>query len=164
MSDAHWMSLVTEDMTKLPTSTLISNNGISVVYRANDTIYKRSIPFMIENEIYCLKKMYNSGYVPSCFRYDKYTIATQNLGFSMEVTDCRAFMIHKEMILQALKDAEIRHGDITEQSIIVVHNKPFLIDFAESRLINDPRPDKRPEGDKYWLDKTFEKLCMKRKT
>lgn len=162
--DAHWMKLADDNLTKLPPNVVtISNNGISVVYRKDDWVYKRSIPFLIENEIYCLTILQGSGFVPrGIFRYDKYTIAMhyiQNQG----VTNARAFMNYKLPLYDALKNNGIRHGDLTEAAILVNENKPYMIDFAESRLANDPRPDKRPEGDWHWINHTFEKLCMKRK-
>lgn len=160
--DAHWMNLADSDLTRLPPETkLISNNGVSVVYRYEGYIYKRSIPFLIENELYCLNIMQSSGFVPrGVFRYDKYTIAMHYIEPQV-VTDPRAFMAQKIHVYNALRDANIRHGDLTEKAVIVNNNWPFLIDFAESRLMNDPRPDKRKEGDWYWLNETFDKLCMK---
>ena len=108
----------------------------------------------------CLKRLEKSGYVPTgVFRYDKYTIAMHRFP-NQKVTDPRAFRRHMPYILDALKSAQIRHGDLTEKAILVWRNNPFMIDFAESRLWSDPRPDKRPEGDAYWLEATFNKLCM----
>ena len=52
----------------------------------------------------------------------------------------------------------IRHGDLTQYAIIVVNNKPHFIDWAESRWKRDPAPDKRPEGDRYWLNKTIQEM------
>ncbi len=68
-------------------------------------------------------------------------------------------MSHKRPIEELLRENVIRHGDLTTQAIIVRDQVPHMIDFAESRLGNDPRPDKRPEGDAYWLDRTFMELC-----
>jgi len=69
-------------------------------------------------------------------------------------------MMHQIGVLTALIEAGVRHGDLTHYAVIVKDNKPFLIDFAESRLMGDPRPDKRPEGDRYWLHKTLLRICL----
>lgn len=113
---------------------------------------------LCDNEVWCYKELSESGYVPKCERVDIETIRTEYIE-SEKVTDKASFMEHYEKILQVLKWAGIRHGDLTPQSVSVKDNKPILIDFAESRLLNDPRPDKRPEGDAFWLKRTMETLC-----
>lgn len=120
--------------------------------------YKRQPMTLCDNAEWCYKKLSASGYVPKCERVDIETIRTVYVE-SEPVTDKEAFMAHYEPVLQALKDAGIRHGDLTPQSVLVKDNRPILIDFAESRLWNDPRPDKRPEGDAFWLKHTMEILC-----
>lgn len=99
--------------------------------------------------------MWPSGYVPSAERVDVEIIRTTFIE-KRPVTDTIVWMAHLESALDALKQAGIRHGDLTQYSVIPHGNRPMLVDFAESRLIGDPRPDKRPEGDAYWLRKTFE--------
>ncbi len=156
-----WPDLVSPDELKeIPFSHVFSNNGISIVYGGEDNwVYKRSIPFLIENELWCYQQMYDSGFVPRVERYDKYTIRTEYLGENKLVKDKEKFLSYRQDLFYALRDRGIRHGDITKYAIIVKDDKPYIIDFAESRLINDPRPDKRPEGDKYWIWRTFEELC-----
>lgn len=101
--------------------------------------------------------MYDSGYVPFAEQVNIETIRTEYIA-TQPVTDADAFMTHYEPVLQALQAAGIRHGDLTEYSVLVRDNRPLLIDFAESRLWDDPRPDKRREGDRYWLWQTMCKL------
>lgn len=138
----------------------LSNNGISIVGRGTGGyVYKRSIPFLIENEIYCLQQMANSELVPQAERFDKYTIRMEDLGIGELVFDANAFMMWMPSLEDALANAHIRHGDITTQAIIIRQNIPYLIDFAEARLWNDPRPNKRPGTDWEWLNKTFMELC-----
>ena len=138
---------------------IISDNSIAIVWRdGNGTLYKRSMPFLIENELHCLKAMWPSGFVPSVYRYDKYTLAIQDLGDSEPVTDKGVFITNMYALQMALKQADIRHGDMTTAAVIVKDNHPYLIDFAESRLISDPRPDKRPQGDGYWMRQTINEL------
>ena len=143
-------------------SKLISDNGISRVWLdiANGYIFKRSIPFLIENEFYFLQSMWSRGFAPSSVRWDKYTIQMTYLGESDPVTDKPKFRHNCKKLLEALKDAGIRHGDLTEYAIIVKNNHPYVIDFAESRFWDDPRPDKRLEGDKHWLWKSVEQICQ----
>lgn len=149
-----------ENLNALPTSAeLISNNGISLVWRARDAIYKRSIPYFTRNELWCLQQLYDSGFVPLAKHYDKYTIKMQDLGETQPVTDVDKFMSYRQPLKSALMEAQIRHGDITKAAIVVRDNVPYLIDFAEARLWHDPRPNKRKWVDEYWIDKTFEELC-----
>lgn len=146
---------------------VVSNNGISIVVRASDQdgvrsgIYKRSIPFLIENELWCLQELALSGFVPRAVRYDKYTILMEDLGLSQPVTDSVELWRNFDRLATVLHNARIRHGDLTTQAVIVRENFPYLIDFAESRRWHDPRPDKRPEGDKFWINKTYGELTRR---
>ncbi len=162
-----WIDLINQDEIKLiPVGesivsgaiTTISDNGISIVYRCEDWIYKRSIPFLIENELWCFEKMFEYDFVPYAKRWDKYTLQIQYLE-PMLVTNKKEFKLQCYALLDALRACEIRHGDLTKYAVIVRDNKPYLIDFAESRLMDDPRPDKRPKGDGYWIWRTFKELC-----
>ena len=138
---------------------LLSDNGVSLVYRGHDGwIYKRSTPFLTENEIYFLEKLSATGYVPTAVRYDKYTVAMSDLGTSQEVTDEEAFTDHCMAFLNILQITGIRHGDLTEYAVIVKKNRPFFIDWAEARCKYDPRPAKRLGGDQKWLKNTIQKL------
>ena len=157
------MCIMTDGSEKpLPsTAEILTDNGISIVWRGHDGwIYKRSIPFLIENELWCLNQVAHRSYAPTAERYDKYTLKIKDLGNSEPVDAPQIFREHCEYLLDILKILGIRHGDLTEYAIIVKNNVPFIIDFAESRLADDPRPDKRPEGDEYWLNRTVEKLCQ----
>lgn len=141
-------------------STKLSDNGISIVWRGNDGyIYKRSTPFLIENEYGMLSRLKGRGLAPSVIRYDKYTLRIEDLGKSEPVTNKRLFTNLFKSRLDSLRDYGIRHGDLTRYSVIVKNNMPFFIDFAESRDITDTRKDKRPEGDYYWMEKTIDELC-----
>lgn len=143
---------------------VISDNTISTVWASSDGwIYKRSIPFLIENEEWCLREMSARGFAPRYERFDKYTLRIADLGESEPITNPKAFRITCKNLLAVLKSVGIRHGDLTRYAIVVKNNWPFLIDFAESRLIDDPRPDKRPEGDEYWLNKTVRELIKESK-
>lgn len=166
MKKPQWLLYAIEhnlsELKPLPQGSLLlsSDNGISQTWRGNDGfIYKRSIPFLIQNEIYCLRAMYSSGYVPHAVIYDRFTIKIEDLGDTEKVTNKKDFMSHKLPLKYALVSAGVRHGDLTSWAIIIKNNHPYIIDFAESRLIGDPRPDKRPEGDDYWVDRTWKELC-----
>jgi len=138
---------------------IVSDNGVSKVWRNNGHIYKRQPKYMADNEIYALQVLAPTGYVPQAERLDKETVRMEDLGKSEPVTDRQAFMAHLPKVLQALKDAALRHGDLTTYAVIVKNNKPYIIDWGESRHWYDPRPDKRREGDEYWLKKTMTSLC-----
>lgn len=140
----------------------LSGNSISTVWRQDGWIYKKQPKYLCDNEFWCLLEMSATGYVPTpCRRIDEETIMMEDLGDSHLVIDDDNFLYHYYVVLQMLKRCGIRHGDLTEYSLIVKDDKPYLIDFAESRLWDDPRPDKRPEGDAFWLRQTMKKLCAK---
>lgn len=138
----------------------ISDNGVSRVWLDNGWVYKQQPLFMADNEMYCLDLLYPSGYVPLAIRagFDVIRLEYIQVG---PVTDAAVFRAHCAGLLTALKIAGIRHGDLTEKNLLVRDNHPYLIDFSESRLASDPRPDKRREGDEHWLQVTVERLCPK---
>lgn len=138
---------------------LLTDNKISKVWRGRDGwIYKRSTPYLIQNSYHFLSHMSVTGFVPVVELYDKYTIRTRDLGQSQPITDLEVFTKNWNNMLDALKIRGVRHGDLTTKAVIVCANRPYLIDFAESRYEYDPAPDKRPEGDDYWAAKTYEEL------
>lgn len=157
-----WTDLVNKDELKQlpPGTSLLSDNGISMVYIGGDQmIYKRSIPYFIHNEMAFLHKLKNTGYVPQYERYDKYTLQLENFGLSQEITDIEAFVQSCLAFMFVIGSIGIRHRDLTRPHIIVVDNKIKVIDWAESRWEHDPAPDKRAEGDEYWMDKTMKEMC-----
>jgi len=138
----------------------LMDNGISIVLRSKDEayIYKRSIPFLIENEIWMLNHLTSSGFTPFATRHDKYTIVMPNLGVSEKVTDVDKFMANGHRLKMVLLTYAVRHGDITPPNIIVKDNFPYVLDWAEARLHRDIRPDKRSGGDDFWIDKTWSEI------
>jgi RIO-like serine/threonine protein kinase len=137
----------------------ISFNGVSRVWRYGGFVYKRSTPFLTNNDYYFLELLQDSGYVPGFLsRFDKYTIKMEDLGKNQTVTNKGVFVSHMREIHKCLIDNRIRHGDLTRYAIVVRSNKPHIVDFAESRFADDPRPDKRPEGDAYWIERTIDDL------
>ena len=138
---------------------VISDNGISKVWREDGWVYKSQPKCMTDNEVYALKALYPTGYVPYVERVDQELIRMQDLGERQPVTDAQAFMAHFPRILMELREHGLRHGDLTKYALIVKDNKPYIIDWGESRSWDDPRPDKRREGDAFWLHKTMTDLC-----
>lgn len=151
------MCIVTDGTEKpLPDGAkLISNNSISMVWRADDGwIYKRSIPYLIETELAMLTTM-KGVYVPGVSRYDKYTLRIQDAGESEPVTDKDLFISNCTHFLTVMVMRGVRHGDLTTPHVIVRNNSPIVIDWAESRMSIDPAPDKRKEGDRYLMHSTM---------
>lgn len=142
-------------------ATVIKNTNCSQVYLHENWIYKRSVPFA-ENEYRWLKALEDSEYVPKAQWLGDSTFRTEYLGDHQEswasVTGMDEFMSHEEPLLRALQEAGVRHGDLTRLAIIVRDNKPMLIDFAQSRALDSSQPDKRPEGDSYWLRRTMQEI------
>ena len=147
---------------------VLKQSPYAIVCQAGQWVYKiASIEFTL-NEYRWTSAMAKRGYAPVCLMLDAHTIRTRYLGNQAEswssVTDPYEFLSHKPLLLGALKDAGVRHGDLTRYAVIVVDNKPYLIDFAQSRSIHSTLPDKRPQGDEFWLSKTMDEILeMSRK-
>ena len=138
----------------------LSGNSISRVWREGDYIFKRQPKYLADNEWYALTHPELVEYVPGgALRVDKETIRMEFVE-NEPVTDDMLFMSHYWPVLGSLKMARLRHGDLTEYAVLVRNNRPVIIDWAESRTWDDPRPDKRRSGDAYWLKRTMEKLCQ----
>jgi hypothetical protein len=122
-------------------------------------VYKEQRKTLCDNEQWCLEHM--TDYVPAVERVGVEIIRTSDLGPTQSVTNPELYLSHTRDVLRTLRQAGIRHGDLTEQSVLCRENRPWLVDFAESRLVGDPRPDKRPEGDVHWLHKTMRQQAVR---
>jgi len=162
MNIPRWLELAQQfdkdNLKYVDPQTMVSyTNGISVIYKNSEWVYKRSIPFLAENEIYFLDVLSHTEYVPFAERFDKYTILLALLE-NEPITNPTIFEYHCKRFLTVLERHGIKHGDLTEANIFVRDNKPIVIDWAEARFANDPRPSKRLEGDTHWMLKTMGKL------
>jgi len=141
----------------------LSGNSISRVWREGDIIFKRQPKYLADNEEYALvilSHTYHWTMVPRFIsRVDDETIAMAYIE-NEPVTDALLFMRYFDEVLRMIDSAGLRHGDLTEYTVMVNNNMPIIIDWAESRWRSDPRPDKRPGGDDVWLKATMEKLCQ----
>ncbi len=130
------------------------------VFYRNGRVFKRQPKFLTDNEYYFLKKMQGTGYVPSeVRREDVSTVSMEHIRTEC-ITNIDEWMSHLEPVLETLLRRGIRHGDLTVYSVIPNGNRPYLIDFAESRTLLDEIPDKRPEGDRHWLTKTMSDMAL----
>lgn len=138
----------------------LSGNSVSRVWREGEWIYKQQPKYLADNEWYALRTMADyDDFVPSPVkRIDEETIRMPFVE-NEPVTNVELFMSHYKHLLYTLGVAKLRHGDLSEYSVLVRDNRPVIIDWAESRTWDDPRPDKRRAGDAYWLRKTMMKLC-----
>ena len=130
----------------------------SVVWIENGKVYKSQPKFLTDNEYYFLSAMRNSGYVPVNVVREGVELISMEYIESELVTDATAFWQHFHPVLQAMVDRNIKHGDLTEYSVLVRNNKPVIIDWAEARIGTSPIELKRPRGDSYWLRRTMRKL------
>jgi len=122
-------------------------------------VYKRQIKTLCDNEVWCLTRMSKHGYAPKVERVETDVIRTEYIQ-PEKVTNYSEFLWHLPIVLHLLEKEGIRHGDLDMYGVIPHGNKPYLVDFAESRLTCDPRPDKRGEGDAYWLKQTMEWMAL----
>lgn len=138
-------------------ATLSFRERNSKVWRVDNYVYKSQPKYLMDNEIWCMSTMYESGYVPKCKRLDVELMRMDYIA-QTPVSDIKQFMHHALAFIRKLKGAGIRHGDLTAPHVIPFNNSVFVIDWAESRIWGDPRPDKREEGDMYWMEKTIKEL------
>jgi len=132
----------------------IKNTGYSQVWEEGGYIYKRQPKYLADNEVHALSLLVSDGWVPEFVRVELEVIRMQKL-VNVRLTDPTKFQHRCLLLLEALKDNHLRHGDLTRPHLFVTENNwPMLIDWAESRVMCDIRPDKRPEGDKYWMGRT----------
>lgn len=131
----------------------------SVVWLENGRVYKSQPKFLTDNEYYFLRVMQNSGYVPGDVVHEGIELVSMEYVRHEPVTDPEEFWRHFSPVLQAMRDRGIRHGDLTEYSVLVNNNKPVIIDWAEARIATSPIESKRPDGDSYWLRRTMRQLA-----
>jgi RIO-like serine/threonine protein kinase len=136
---------------------IIKEHPCSKVWEDQGSIYKWQPKFLTENEIWCLEKMLPTGFVPKAERVELEIIRMEIIKDETP-TDAHLLMQRTKGALVALERCGIRHGDLTRPNVLIKDNSPVLIDFSESRLATDPRPDKRPEGDRYWLARTIQEI------
>ena len=141
---------------------VIKDHPLSRVWIGDDgDIYKWQPKFLTDNEIWCLERLISfstsTDFVPYAERFELEII---RMGFIRDEapTDIEILHWNVDNALNALEQCGIRHGDLTRPNVLIRDNKPILLDFSESRLTSDPRPDKRPEGDRYWLTRTIQEI------
>ena len=144
---------------KTKRKTVLQKNSVSEVWTEKDKngekkLYKKSPKYLTDNEIYALAILGKTGFVPGFTQIDDETI-TMDIIKEEEVTDKEKFKDECVRFCEIMTNYELRHGDLTRPHILPVNNSPIVIDWAESRQYFDPRPDKRREGDWYWLKKTL---------
>jgi hypothetical protein len=83
---------------------LISDNGISKVWRDGSWVYKKQPKTRTDNEIYALQHLYDTGYVPYAEQVSIDIIKMEDLGQGESVTDPDSFMKHRAIILRMLEE------------------------------------------------------------
>lgn len=139
-----------------------SGNGISEVWRAKDGfVYKRQPKYLTDNEIYALEAPALRGFVPKARRLDVDLIQMEFIE-AAPITDRERWINQYRHVMEALRLSGLRHGDLSVYSVIPRDHKPILIDWAESRVMMDPRPNKRRVADSKLLLQTMEEIAEKR--
>ena len=137
----------------------LSGNSVSRVWIESEKgsesrLFKNSPKHLMDNEVYALKVLEFTGFVPKFIQIDDETICMEIIK-EEDITDVEKFKKACLNFMNSIRIHQLRHGDLTRPHIIPVNNSLVVIDWAESRLWNDPRPDKRREGDWFWLRTTM---------
>ena len=142
-----------------PGAKILKDHPLSRVWLYDGHIYKWQPLHLTQNEIWCLEEMYFSAFVPYAERVDLEIIRMEFIRDEAP-TNSTLLLENVGSALRALAVCGIRHGDLTRPNVLIRNNLPILLDFSESRLMTDPRPDKRPEGDDYWLKRTIQEILV----
>jgi RIO-like serine/threonine protein kinase len=137
---------------------IIKDTGYSQVWEEDGCIWKKQPKFLCDNECHALSLLVPDGWVPEFQRVELEVIRMQKL-VNVPLTDPVKFRHRCNLLLQVLKDNYLRHGDLTRPHLFHTENNwPMVIDWGESRVLGDPRPDKRREGDTYWMQHSCEQI------
>ena len=128
------------------------------VWLDGEWVFKEQPTYRTENEYYALKTLAPMGFVPAVHRETADLLRIKYIR-GTPIKDSEKVRAQAPVILDRLLLEEVRHGDLTAVHVLVRRDRIFIIDWAESRYLHDPRPDKRPEGDAYWLNRSLEELC-----
>jgi tRNA A-37 threonylcarbamoyl transferase component Bud32 len=137
----------------------LSGNSISQVWIDGEFVFKSSPKHLMDNENYALGILRKSGHVPKYERVEDELIKMELL----TPDPPGAWQSHKmndaaEHFFLILENNELRHGDLTSKHLFFTQGTLKVIDWGESRLYFDPRPDKRREGDHYWLFRSVREI------
>ncbi len=129
----------------------------SIVWLEDGRVYKSQPKYNTDNELWFLMALKDTGYVPQDVRKEDVELISMEYIPPQGITDNEKFMEHYKHVIRALQYHGIRHGDLTEYSILVKDNRPIVIDFGESRWMDDAIDSKRPESDSYLLREAMSK-------
>jgi RIO-like serine/threonine protein kinase len=135
----------------------LSGNAVSKVWTDGRYHWKEQPKHLCDNEWYALNLLRDTGFVPDATRVNHETIQMESIT-NEPITNPDLFRTNCEVFLAVIADKRLRHGDLTPPHVFVVKNSPVVIDWGESRYGDDPRPDKRREGDRHWMVETVEAL------
>lgn len=142
-----------------PGAKMVKDHPCSRVWLYGTHIYKWQPKHLTENEIWCLEAMAMSNFVPIAERVELEIIRMEFIT-DENASNAKLLLNNVEHALRWLALCGIRHGDLTRPNVLVKDNRPILLDFSESRLVTDPRPDKRPGGDGFWLRCTIQGILI----
>lgn len=132
---------------------ILTDNGVSKVWVDDGHIFKSQPKFLTDNEWYGLDILKSSGLVPLVDRVGIELIKMELITPDPEPPVDPMWWY--TIILTMIRSHDLRHGDLTRYHLLWRDGRPIVIDWAESRCLQDPRPDKRREGDEYWLRETL---------
>lgn len=136
----------------------IKDTGYSQVWEEDGYIYKRQPKYLTDNEVHALTLMVPDGWVPEFQRVELEVIRMQKL-VNVPLTNPGVFRRRCLLLLDDMKKSRLRHGDLTRPHLFHTERDwPMVIDWGESRVWGDTRPDKRPEGDLYWMQTSCEEI------
>jgi predicted Ser/Thr protein kinase len=151
--------------------TLIGGHEGLIVRRTSEGIRKIASGPNLEvnlqglmNEARMLRLMEGTGFAPRLYAVGDDWILQEDVGETLQqgadtnrtiVIDSERFRRNCARLLLALRDREIRHGDITAPNIAIGRNdQPIALDWQESHLFHEPRKSKHFSSDSFLLWRT----------
>ena len=135
--------------------------SVSEIQYYDEWVRKIQPKTMADREFSALMTLKDTGFVPEAWRMGQEKIDLKRV-FPSPVTDVDKFRDRCDSFLSVLDLYGLRHGDLTVPHVLPVDNSPIIIDWSECRWDDEPIPDKRVRGDRYWLSKTFDRICNTR--
>lgn len=131
---------------------------VSQVWRQGEWVYKRQPRSMAINEMWALEILGRYKIVPMNPEWVDGDTIRMAFVPRMPILNVENWLNFETLVLKVLFQSGVRHGDLTAPNIIPYQGRPVIIDWGDCRPTCDPREDKRPEGDAYWLHRALREI------
>lgn len=137
----------------------LADNGTTKVTKFNNFVFKTQPEEMCDREMKFLNMFYRLGLTPLATRTKRTEIMMDYIA-PQPVTDIASLRQSFKWALAVMKAHNVEHNDLTEKNIIVGYNNTIIIiDWSESKFVDEDYPQKRKWNDAYWARVSFYRIC-----